>query len=61
MSFDQENSLSEEVLLENEIDDTQDDNEVIVVKNKLANSKVYEFYFINFLPFYNEIRFFFIN
>ena len=44
MSFDQENSLSEEVLLENEIDDTQDDNEVIVVKNKLANGKVYEFY-----------------
>ena len=44
MSLDQENTLSEEVLLENEIDDTQDDEEEIVVKNKLGKGKVYEFY-----------------
>ncbi|RNA08562.1 hypothetical protein BpHYR1_051470 [Brachionus plicatilis] len=44
MSLDQENTLSEEVLLENEIDDTQDDEEEIVVKNKRGKGKVYDFY-----------------
>ncbi|RNA22144.1 hypothetical protein BpHYR1_024086 [Brachionus plicatilis] len=44
MSLDQENILSEEVFLENEIDDTQDDEEEIVVKTKRGKGKVYDFY-----------------
>ncbi|RNA30491.1 hypothetical protein BpHYR1_054340 [Brachionus plicatilis] len=44
MSLDQEKTLSEEVLLENLKDDTQDDEEEIVVKNKCGKGKVYEFY-----------------